>query len=156
GAPPGLRPPGSQTRPGLPSGAVRASRTACERKTAMPSALTLGGLLLTLALHADAAPPDPLYTATVKVPEVRVRSGPSDDEKMYPTSRLHQGDKVEVVKERDDGWLEIKPPSGSFSWINTRFLERRNQWIWVVHTDDDTPVPVLVGSALLETKPTVS
>jgi hypothetical protein len=122
----------------------------------MPSALTLGGLLLALVLHADAAPPDPLYTATVKGPEALVRSGPSDDEKMYPTGRLHQGDKVEVVKERDDGWLEIKPPSGSFSWINTRFLERRNQWIWIVHTDDDAPVPVLVGSALIEAKPTVS
>jgi hypothetical protein len=122
----------------------------------MPSALTLGGLLVALALHADAAPPNPLYTATVKLPAAEARSGPSDDAKMYPTNRLRQGDKVEVVRERDDGWLEIKPPSGSFSWINTRFLERRNQYIWVVHGDPDAPVPVLVGSTLIEAKPTVS
>src|SRR5262249_19705000 len=31
--------------------------------------------------------------------------------------------KVEVLKELDDGWLEIKPPLGSFNWIEDRSVE---------------------------------
>jgi hypothetical protein len=123
--------------------------------TAMPSALTLGGLLVALTLHGDPTPQEPLYTATVSVPEALVRSGPSDDPKMYPTNRLRQRAIVEVVKDRGDGWLEIKPPSGSFDWINTRFLLRMNPLTWVVTAHDDAPAPVLFGSELIDAKPTV-
>jgi hypothetical protein len=122
----------------------------------MPSALTLGAILATLTLHADGPPQEKLYDATVKVPEALVRSGASDDMKLYPTNRLHQGDTVEVVKEMDGGWLAIKPPAkGSFSWVNTRFLERdpKDSRIWLVH--GEAPVDVLLGSELVNTKPTV-
>ena len=122
----------------------------------MPSALTLGALLVALALHADDPPLKKLYDATVKVPEAVVRSGASDKPEMYPTNRLHQGDVVEVVQEMDGGWLAIKPPPrGSFSWINSRFLERdpKDQRIWVVHSE--APVDVLLGSELLNAKPSV-
>lgn len=121
----------------------------------MPSVLTLGGLLVALALHADPSPQDPLYTATVKVPEALVRCKPSDDPKMYPTNRLRQGAVVEVMKELEDGWLEIKPPPGSFDWINTRFVQRLDPYQWVVTAHDDAPAPVLYGSGLVEAKPTV-
>jgi hypothetical protein len=121
----------------------------------MPAALTLGGLLVVLVLHADAPSQDPSYTATVKVPEALVRSGPADTDAMYPTNRLRQGTVVEVVRDRGDGWLEIKPPSGSFDWINTRFLRRLNPLTWVVTAHDDAPAPVLLGSGLVDTKPTV-
>jgi hypothetical protein len=121
----------------------------------MPSALTLGGLLVALTLHADPAPQAPLYTATVNVPEALVRSGAAETDAMYPTNRLRQGAVVEVVRDRGDGWLEIKPPSGSFDWINTRFVHRVNPLTWVVTAHDDAPAPVLLGSELIEAKPTV-
>jgi hypothetical protein len=91
-----------------------------------------------------------LYTATIKGPQGEVRSGPSDDPKMYPTNRLRQGEVVEVVGERKDGWLEIKPPQESFSWVNQRFLEKLSDTMWMVRTHDDTPVDVLVGSRVAD------
>jgi hypothetical protein len=111
---------------------------------------------MALALHADAPPQDPLFMATVKVPEALVRSGPSDQAAMYPTNRLGQGVVVEVMKDRGDGWLEIKPPSSSFDWINTRFLRRNDSYVWIVTTHDDAPAAVLMGSALVQDKPTVN
>jgi uncharacterized protein YraI len=112
-------------------------------------------LVLTGAVlcHAQAAP----YSAAVKTAEAEVRSGPSADPKMYVTNRLRQGDVVQVVKAREDGWLEIKPPTGSFSWINTRFVDRTSQQnpTYVVVTQDDYPVPVRIGSSVVDEKPTV-
>src|SRR5437764_628302 len=65
-----------------------------------------------------------LRTEQVTVPEAEVRCGPGDTPQMYVTSRLRKGDRVEVVKELDGGWLAIKPPTGSFSWINMRFAQQ--------------------------------
>jgi hypothetical protein len=112
----------------------------------MRPALICGGLagilLITLPAHAQTSD-----VRTVIVREVLVRSGPSD--KFYATSRLSQGDRVVVVPAPPDaqqpGWVAIRPPRGSFSWINQRFVE-------VIATGTgkvvaDNPVPVLVGSS---------
>jgi hypothetical protein len=84
----------------------------------------------------------------VAVPEVEVRSGASP--KFYATSKLRQGDRVQVIREEGD-WLAIAPPPGSFSWINNRFIERMGN-IAVVRGEK---VPILVGSSLTNQKPTV-
>jgi SH3-like domain-containing protein len=122
----------------------------------MPSALTLGGLLVALTLQADALPQDPLYLATVKVPEALVRSGPSENPQVYPTNQLRQGTVVEVMQECEGGWLAIKPPAGSSDWINTRFLQRHDPYVWIVTTHDDAPAPVLMASSMIQVqdKPT--
>ena len=94
------------------------------------------------------------YQATVVQTTVEVRSGPG--ERMYVTNRLGRGDKVTVVGKRDGGWLAIEPPEGSFSWINERFLKRsQDPQHAVVETQDGVRAPVLVGSRLVEGKPTV-
>jgi hypothetical protein len=129
----------------------------------------LGALFLTCTfatLTPAQAPPTSssgiLYTATVKDAEAEVRSGPSSKPAMYPTNRLKQGAIVEVVKEvpgetDTERWLGIKPPPGSFSFINMRFLQRTAAQTWVVVAHDDVTVPVLIGSNQLPeaTKPTV-
>jgi hypothetical protein len=110
------------------------------------------------AVRADPkSPPPVLYTATVKDATAEVRCGPSTDPKMYATNTLKQNQPVQVLKELPDGWLAIKPPPGSFSWINTRFLQRVSPQsiYWVVITHDDAPVPVRIGSELTDSKPTV-
>lgn len=61
---------------------------------------------------AAAAEPDVRY---VQADRASVYAGPSQD--YYPTSILNSGDAVEVIQQTDDGWLAIRPPSGSFSWI---------------------------------------
>jgi hypothetical protein len=122
------------------------------------------GTALVLALTWRAggqsvAPPPAAGTttlATVQAAQAEVRCGPSDDPKMYVTNQLHRGDAVEVVnRQRSDGWVEIKPPRGSFSWVNRRFLQpNRDGTTWTVVCDPDArPVPVLVGSPFKAGKP---
>jgi len=120
----------------------------------MRPALMLGafvGVFVTGLPGQAQAPPD---VRVINVTEVLVRSGPSD--KFYPTSRLAQGERVVVVPQPPDalqaGWLAIKPPRGSFSWINQRFVE-----VIVPGTGKvvaDTPIPVLVGSSESKDEPT--
>jgi hypothetical protein len=112
-------------------------------------------MALILAGTSHAAAQNSLYRATVSVPEAEVRSGPSASAELYPTNKLRQGEVVEVVKEMEGGWLAIKPPAGSFSWVNTRFLEPINRNTWVVIAHPDVRVPVLYGSTLRNEKPSV-
>jgi len=92
---------------------------------------------------------------TITYPEVRVYSGPST--KFFPTSTLRAGDKVEVLPPTADnqpGWLAIKPPPGSFSWISQRFVQPSpNGKLATVVADHD--VPVLPGSSLTNQPPNV-
>ena len=89
------------------------------------------------------------YTATIAVPEAELRAGPSNDTNLYTTNKLRQGDTVVVVEERPDGWLAVRPPSGSFSWINARYLQQVTPTLpnWVVNAPAGTKVTVLVGSS---------
>lgn len=54
-------------------------------------------------------------TGYVAVSRALVYSGPSED--YYPTHQLAQGTAVEIYHQSDSGWMAIRPPSGSFSWI---------------------------------------
>ncbi len=149
----------------------------------MRPALILGGLfgLLSLgALYAQspapapAIPPPPPITApapppaalsagqanaagkkTITAAEVEVRCGGSPQ--FYATSKLFRGQPVIVLGESQKfpGWLEIKPPEGSFSWINDRFVKRTGPRSGTVIADPATPVPVLAGSLTYKDKPNV-
>jgi SH3-like domain-containing protein len=90
---------------------------------------------------------------------VEVRSGPST--KFYATSELHQGDRVTVVRvsKDDPAWLEIKPPSGSFSWVNAksiRAVTSGNGTVAILDTDAGDTIQALVGSATVKDKPNVN
>jgi uncharacterized protein YraI len=102
-------------------------------------------LLLALGLTTSATG---AQTATVQVAEVEVRSGPSAN--FYPTSRLRQGQVVEVVRE-ENGWLAIKPPPGSFSWIDRRAVQEHGATVTVKEAN----APVRVGSRLINREPEV-
>jgi hypothetical protein len=119
----------------------------------VPLTLTLT-LALALAPAAPAQPPPDIRYVTHDKAEVRC--GPSTDPQLYPTNVLSRGDAVEVVEQRPDGWLAIRPPRNSFSWINTRFLQHivPNQPNWVVALER-VRVPVLVGSEVNNSRPTV-
>ncbi len=126
----------------------------------MRTAPLLGGLALLLALGDPAATQTP--TPAPKTPEVRyvtaaealVRAGPS--ERFYPTNLLHPGDKVQVVEAGAGGWLAIRPPEGSFSWINTRFLQNivPHQPNYVV-AQEGTTADVVIGSSVRRDRPDV-
>jgi len=117
----------------------------------------LGALVAALLAAAAEDAGKVQYVATVKVPEAEVRSGAGDSPQLYSTNRLHKGDKVEVLKELEGGWLAIKPPPGSFSWINARFVEQvaPGKPMWVVVAHPEVRVPLLMGSDVRGDKPTV-
>lgn len=80
------------------------------------------------------------------VAEVEVRSGPSRD---FPaTSRLQRGDRIELVQEvkEQPGWLAIRPPQGSFSWIDAKQVTRQQAKSPIALVESDTAVSVRFGS----------
>jgi uncharacterized protein YgiM (DUF1202 family) len=78
---------------------------------------------------ADTTP----YEAAVITPRAQVRSGPS--ERFYPTDTLERGDIVEVYREEAGGWLAIRPPEDSFSWVSGRHLKVRSDGLAEVARD---------------------
>ena len=60
------------------------------------------------------------YPAQIAVDEVEVRCGPGWD--YYATQRLPRGTRVEVYRHDPGGWLAIRPPEGSFSWVTARHV----------------------------------
>jgi hypothetical protein len=110
--------------------------------------LLLSGLALMFPASAPAQPETILYSATVSQAETLVRSKPSEQPEAYPTNSLRAGAVVQVVEERGDGWLTIKPPEKSFSWINKRFVHQptTNNPTHVVTVGANVKVPVIIGS----------
>jgi hypothetical protein len=113
----------------------------------------VAGLLAgALPVHAQSYP----LKTTIVVPRVDVRSGPTNE--FYVTGELRQGDAVTVIREvkGQPGWLEIKPPRGSFTWISAKHATLTDPYEAVVIGDNPTvAVEVLVGSEVFDAKPTV-
>lgn len=75
-----------------------------------------------LVATAQAAPTEPVpYQARVVVARAQVRSGPGEN--YYPTDVLAAGELVEVYREEQGGWLAIRPPRESFSWVFGRHVK---------------------------------
>ncbi|MCS7236681.1 MAG: SH3 domain-containing protein [Thermoguttaceae bacterium] len=53
--------------------------------------------------------------------EAYVRAGPGLS--YYPTQVLRQGSEVEIYYADPNGWLAIRPPEGSFSWVRSEDIE---------------------------------
>lgn len=58
------------------------------------------------------------FKAFVANDRTQLRSGPGDDH--YSTDELAQGAEVEVYRRAEGGWLAIRPPQSSFSWLAQR------------------------------------
>lgn len=117
--------------------------------------LLAGWTLLSWAIGERAAGQTPPDVRTIVVAEAKVWCGPSSSDGLYATNRLRQGDRVQVVEELPSGWLAIRPPAGSFSWINKRFLQHISaKYSNYVVAFEGHPVPVLIGSSLKLDRPT--
>ena len=117
----------------------------------------IGVVLLASGLPAGAIAQIP-YTTTITQPEAEVRCLPGAKDGTYITNKLRQGQQVRVLKEREDGWLEIQPPEGSFSWISMRFVQPvvgTPSNSYVVNSYPGVGAPVLMGSELLKKRPDV-
>jgi hypothetical protein len=61
------------------------------------------------------------FTGYIAVSQTEVASGPG--RRFYTTGKLPRGAEVEVYREDDAGWLAIRPPAGSFSWVPAEHVE---------------------------------
>lgn len=84
-------------------------------------ALALVGLLSISSAWAEEPDERFPYTAFVAQETAPVRSGPGAA--FYPVQDLKRGDAVEVWRHDPDGWLAVRPPEGSFSWIAAEFVQ---------------------------------
>ncbi|MFO0877188.1 MAG: SH3 domain-containing protein [Gemmataceae bacterium] len=115
-----------------------------------------GAVVMLLFAGGSALAQAPRDLRYVQVDQIEVRSGPSDAPEFYVTNRLRRGQAVEVVETMPGGWLAVKPPEGSFSYINTRFLRHMlPEMPTHVVTLDGVKVPVYIGSEVLNRRPTV-
>ena len=98
-----------------------------------------------------------LFQAPVVSEGAEVRCKPGTEPAIYVTQRLHRGDVVQVVEKSPDGWVQIVPPQGSYSWVDTQFLARPSgtQPTWTVTVNGGVQVPVLVGTPYKAGKPDV-
>lgn len=83
------------------------------------------------------------YTAYAAIEGAEVVSGPGH--RYYATGQLPLGAKVEIYREESSGWLAIRPPAGSFSWVDAEFIERDEE-------DDSLgrviePTPAWIGTS---------
>lgn len=97
-------------------------------------------------------------TATIMLSQVDVSSGPG--QQYYATSRLRSGDRVIVLGEskKAPGWMEILPPTGSFSWISAQYVKviPGVDKIGIVDAGDAKgSVPVMPGSTVVNKEPNV-
>jgi uncharacterized protein YgiM (DUF1202 family) len=99
---------------------MRCLNSCAERSTRLLVATFLAVVILVQPAAAELSP----YETRVATPRAQVRSGPG--EKFYPTDTLDHGDTVEVYREEPGGWLAIRPPENSFSWIEARHLKLRD------------------------------
>ena len=87
------------------------------------------------------------YVAYVNSADVYVRSGPGRD--YYPTDKLQKGEKVEVYRHDPGGWLAIRPPRQSFSWVSTRHLDPTEDRLAMVNS---SRVVARVGSTFSDVR----
>lgn len=120
------------------------------RVTIISTAL-LGLLAIVRPAWAQGYPAEMIIT----VPEVDVRSGPTKE--YYATGKLRYGERVVVLRESKDqpGWLAIKPPAGSFSWINAKAVKQVDARTGYVESEGNAQVAVRPGSSIVNKAPDV-
>jgi hypothetical protein len=110
-------------------------------------------MLVPLVLACSARADDVPYHAVVCAAEAEVRAGAVVDPQLYATNRLKRGDHVEVIGDMGNGWLKIKPPSGSYSWIDAKQIQRIDPNYAAFSVSAADPVPVYMGSDFLNGAP---
>ncbi|MEO8268445.1 MAG: hypothetical protein ABI557_01920 [Aureliella sp.] len=72
---------------------------------------------MAVSIAADPTPKldDAAKIVYVAAERAQLRSGPGED--FYPTGDIAQNASLEVYHQTKDNWLGIRPPEGSFSWV---------------------------------------
>jgi uncharacterized protein YgiM (DUF1202 family) len=97
--------------------------------------------LVLCAFTAAAVSPLPGEIADDEAP---IRCGPGTQ--YYACLNLPAGTRVEIYEQRDDGWLAIRPPEGSFSWVDSQYVRKTDNPVVGQITQANTPA--WIGSRL--------
>ena len=76
---------------------------------------------LFVTFEMSIAEPTLPYRAFAATPDIEVRSGAGEE--YYVTGTISENAEVEVHQHLAGGWLAIRPPEGSFSWVFGRHVE---------------------------------
>ncbi|MFI4875871.1 MAG: hypothetical protein ACIALR_11055 [Blastopirellula sp. JB062] len=107
------------------------------------AAICVVQLVLGSALHA-AAPKPIRGVITERVSDIF--SGPGED--YYVCDFLEEGAEIEIYAEEENGWLAIRPPHGSFSWVLADALIATDKPNLMEASRDEAPC--FIGSRLEE------
>jgi hypothetical protein len=96
--------------------------------------------------------PFPARMTIIDPKGVEARGGPTAQ--FSPTSLLKYGDTVTVIREsKEPGWYEIAPPTGSFSWVDGRYVRRVDKYTGYIDVEGNGQAPVMPGSSLVNKEP---
>lgn len=102
---------------------VTAPRTACEEPSGVVS-----------------------FSAQIAADNTPISSAPGTGN-YYETGTLRAGDIVEIFYKNEDGWCAIRPPEGSYSWVNGQFVRPAADGTGtIISPDPEKEVPVRVGA----------
>lgn len=88
------------------------------------------------------------FSIPIAVDAAVVRSAPSDS--AYSTGSVVRDRYVEAYFRDANGWCAIRPPQGSFSWINAKFVRRESDSVGRIVAASGKAVPARVGGATVE------
>ncbi|MBX3412279.1 MAG: SH3 domain-containing protein [Pirellulales bacterium] len=100
----------------------------------MPPRIALAALIALLVASAPLAAQEFPYVGYIQRDDVYLRSGPGKN--YYATTRLYEGDTVEVYRHDPGGWCAVRPPQGSFSWVLATQVRLLDGQRGVVQADD--------------------
>lgn len=84
--------------------------------------LIISAILYCAAANCSLAADDFPCAAYVAAQRAEVFAGPG--QRFYTTQHLERGTKLEIHREETSGWLAIRPPDDSFSWVPAQYIER--------------------------------
>lgn len=88
------------------------------------------------------------FSIPIAVDAAPIYSGP--DENAYQTGVVAKNRFVEVYFRTENGWCAVRPPQGSFSWVNAKFVRLENATEGRVVSPGGKAVPARVGAATVE------
>ena len=93
----------------------------------MRATLVLAGIALGVCFTSFAAAQQDFvpYTAYVQTDLAPVYSGPGPES--YATDALARGSRIRVYRHDRSGWCAIRPPDGSFSWVQSDKLQASSE-----------------------------
>jgi len=99
-------------------------------RTTTPLLCAVFVILTSLVAGADENLPQIAY---VSARQAAIRSGPGPT--YYPTTMLARGTRVEIYRHDPGGWMAVRPPQGSFSWVRADQIQQ----------ESDTSVGTVIG-----------